>query len=282
MSELKPALERDDPGESKPRLRPLQVTASALAAVTGAFLASRLGVYGTVVGVGVMSVLSTLIGELYLRSLERSTEAARYATVAAKIRTVRVRADDGSTVASPHNPTAALPVVDPPTAVDSTVADAPAAGEASTQRAAAAGFLARFRKVGRLRWSAVALGSVATCVLAVLAITGIEAATGSKFSGGDGRTFTSLVDNSGNTPADDTEVDNGEPDQPEQPEEQVEPGQEQPATTPTPTPTDRAGNPTDSPTSSPEPGEPPAEDESPDATVPVEDDEGGPSDDGGP
>lgn len=35
------------------RLRPSHIIASSLAALTGAFLASRLGVYGTVIGVGV-------------------------------------------------------------------------------------------------------------------------------------------------------------------------------------------------------------------------------------
>jgi hypothetical protein len=40
------------------RLRPSHIIASSLAALTGAFLASRLGVYGTVIGVGVISFFS--------------------------------------------------------------------------------------------------------------------------------------------------------------------------------------------------------------------------------
>ncbi|MEU4666434.1 hypothetical protein AB0F91_00355 [Amycolatopsis sp. NPDC023774] len=62
-------------GEKK-SFRPAQVVATALAAVTAALLGSTLGVAGTVVGAGVASVITTVGAELYLRSLQRTREAA--------------------------------------------------------------------------------------------------------------------------------------------------------------------------------------------------------------
>src|SRR5213080_4654318 len=69
--------------EEKSGLRIAQVMAAALAAVTAALLGSTLGVAGTVVGAGVASVVSTVGGELYLRSLQRTREAALKARVLA-------------------------------------------------------------------------------------------------------------------------------------------------------------------------------------------------------
>ncbi|MGW4483315.1 hypothetical protein ACWEOE_05695 [Amycolatopsis sp. NPDC004368] len=68
-------------GEKK-SFRPAQVVATALAAVTAAMLGSTLGVAGTVVGAGVASVITTVGAELYLRSLQRTREAALKARAA--------------------------------------------------------------------------------------------------------------------------------------------------------------------------------------------------------
>ncbi|MEW2503494.1 hypothetical protein AB0878_23780 [Amycolatopsis sp. NPDC047767] len=68
-------------GEKK-SFRPAQVVATALAAVTAALLGSTLGVAGTVVGAGVASVITTVGAELYLRSLQRTREAALKARAA--------------------------------------------------------------------------------------------------------------------------------------------------------------------------------------------------------
>ncbi|GAB3579915.1 hypothetical protein GCM10027445_49260 [Amycolatopsis endophytica] len=72
MSEAK-----EESSEKKAGLSPAQVLASALAAVTAAFLGSTLGVAGTVIGAGVASIVTTVGGELYLRSLRRTRAAAR-------------------------------------------------------------------------------------------------------------------------------------------------------------------------------------------------------------
>lgn len=69
--------EDEEGAREKAGLKPTQVAASALAAVTAAFLGSYLGVAGTVAGAGVASVVSTVGSEVYLRSLRKTHEAAR-------------------------------------------------------------------------------------------------------------------------------------------------------------------------------------------------------------
>jgi hypothetical protein len=61
----------------KPDIRLSQLIAAALAAITAAFLGSRLGVAGTVVGAGVASIVSTVAGALYQHSLDRTTHTVR-------------------------------------------------------------------------------------------------------------------------------------------------------------------------------------------------------------
>jgi len=69
--------EETEDSSDKSGLKPAQIAASALAAVTAAFLGSTLGVAGTVAGAGIASVITTVGGELYLRSLRRTRAAAR-------------------------------------------------------------------------------------------------------------------------------------------------------------------------------------------------------------
>src|SRR5882724_6879578 len=59
--------------ERKPDIRLSQLIAAALAAITAAFLGSRLGVAGTVIGAGVASIVSTVAGALYQHSLDRTS-----------------------------------------------------------------------------------------------------------------------------------------------------------------------------------------------------------------
>ncbi|MFB7587756.1 hypothetical protein [Streptomyces sp. NPDC056169] len=61
-----------------------QVSGSALAAVIAAKLASTLGVYGTIVGAGVISVIATCGGPLFQHLFKRTGEQVRDATAAAK------------------------------------------------------------------------------------------------------------------------------------------------------------------------------------------------------
>ncbi|MEV6357471.1 hypothetical protein [Streptomyces hydrogenans] len=63
-----------------------QVAGSALAAVIAAKLASTMGVYGTILGAGVISVVATCGGPLFQQLFKRTGEQMRDATVAAKPR----------------------------------------------------------------------------------------------------------------------------------------------------------------------------------------------------
>ncbi|WP_052372548.1 hypothetical protein [Amycolatopsis taiwanensis] len=63
--------------DEKSGLKPAKIAASALAAVTAAFLGSTLGVAGTVAGAGIASVITTVGAEVYLRSLRKTQAAAR-------------------------------------------------------------------------------------------------------------------------------------------------------------------------------------------------------------
>src|ERR1044072_3387086 len=91
--------------EDKPEtqsIRMSQVMAGAMAAVTAAVLGSTMGVAGTVVGAGLASVISTLGGALYLRSIQRTGEGVRM--VRAK---VVGRNGDAAVMVSTEDPEAA-------------------------------------------------------------------------------------------------------------------------------------------------------------------------------
>ncbi|KJY43827.1 hypothetical protein VR41_01430 [Streptomyces sp. NRRL B-1568] len=113
----------DDKAESeaKPKGKRLelsiaQVAGSALAAVIAALLAGKLGVYGTVIGAGVVSVVATTGGTVFQHLFRRTGEQLREATVTSepRLRRVPVR-DAGRAVqraARSEDPTTALPAAD--------------------------------------------------------------------------------------------------------------------------------------------------------------------------
>ena len=70
-------------------LSAIQVSAGILAALTGAFAASFLGVGGTLVGAGVGSLASTVGAEVYKHYLERTHERLRGAVDVRRYRTAR-------------------------------------------------------------------------------------------------------------------------------------------------------------------------------------------------
>ncbi|MEV8588318.1 hypothetical protein AB0424_15425 [Streptomyces sp. NPDC051180] len=86
----RPETDTDEPKEEKESgrrridLSVAQVSGSALAAVIAAKLASTLGVYGTIVGAGVISVIATCGGPLFQHLFRRTGEQMRDATAAAK------------------------------------------------------------------------------------------------------------------------------------------------------------------------------------------------------
>jgi hypothetical protein len=152
--------------EEKAGLRIAQVLAAALAAVTAALLGSTLGVAGTVVGAGVASVVSTVGGEVYLRSLQRTREAALKARVLA---TSGIRRR-GPVLDITEQPTVQLPRPD----------EEPSPDEQPS----------RLRK---LRWPLIIGTSVAAFAVAILAIVGFESATGTQIGGGTGSSIGKIL-----------------------------------------------------------------------------------------
>ncbi|MFF3460020.1 hypothetical protein ACFYXH_38120 [Streptomyces sp. NPDC002730] len=61
-----------------------QVAGSALAAIAATVLSSRLGVYGTIIGAGVVSVVATCGGPVFQHFFRRTGEQIREVTVQAK------------------------------------------------------------------------------------------------------------------------------------------------------------------------------------------------------
>ncbi|MFI1962614.1 hypothetical protein ACH429_00470 [Streptomyces pathocidini] len=72
--------------EKRLDLSAAQVAGSALAAVAAAFLASTMGVYGTIIGAGVMSLVATAGGSLFQHVFRRTGEQIREVTVQTKAR----------------------------------------------------------------------------------------------------------------------------------------------------------------------------------------------------
>ncbi|MFI7117078.1 hypothetical protein [Amycolatopsis sp. NPDC049868] len=141
--------------------RIIQVTAAAMAAITAALLGSTLGVAGTVAGAGLASVITTLGGELYLRSLQRTKDAALKARVVLTVPGRRRVLDPGE---------------------QETVRLKPSEDEEeSTGR--------KFKP----RWAVIAGVSVVAFAVALLAITGFEGATGKTFGGGTGTTIGKII-----------------------------------------------------------------------------------------
>ncbi|MFI8993911.1 hypothetical protein [Streptomyces sp. NPDC053542] len=77
-----------------------QVAGSALAAAVAAYLAGRLGVYGTVIGAGVVSVVATTGGSIFQHLFRRTGEQVKEATVSTRPRPRR-RQELGSRATAP-------------------------------------------------------------------------------------------------------------------------------------------------------------------------------------
>ncbi|GAA2091850.1 hypothetical protein GCM10009801_58020 [Streptomyces albiaxialis] len=71
-----------------------QVMGSAVATVVAAFLAGQLGVYGTFIGAGVVSLMATSGGPIFQHLFRRTGEQIKEATVQAKPRTRRLPVQD--------------------------------------------------------------------------------------------------------------------------------------------------------------------------------------------
>jgi hypothetical protein len=128
-------------------------------------------VYGTVVGAGVLSAVSTVGAELYLRSVDRTKELA----TSAPWNTTQGR---GSPTRTSELTSGQFDLA-PTEEIDVLADGGTSAGAASSRR--------------RVPWRPLAIGSVAAFALAMAAITGFEAMTGSTLSGGEGNTLAKVV-----------------------------------------------------------------------------------------
>lgn len=141
-----------------------QVAGSALAAVAAALLASQLGVYGTIIGAGVVSIVATAGGTLFQHFFRRTGE---------QIRTVSTR----------HLPVA-VPGADPAARAGSTrtTAESPPGegGGPGDDRSAGEYGEATVHGTTKRGWRKSAIGAVVVFVLAMGTVTSIELATGSE------------------------------------------------------------------------------------------------------
>lgn len=189
-------------------LKPAQVCASALAAVTAAFLGSTLGVAGTVAGAGVASLVTTIGSEVYLRSLRRTREAARKTRKILVGPDTRLRQETRlleppppppnplvrPEAARPDDETVHLPRTgqDGASSEEPTVFLSPSTGE-PTALLSSSGVEQPKKPWWTSRWALAAGLSVVAFAIGILAITGFEALTGHAVSGGTGTTVGRIV-----------------------------------------------------------------------------------------
>ncbi|MFF4873717.1 hypothetical protein [Streptomyces sp. NPDC000961] len=169
--------EREKDGESGRRridLSVAQVSGSALAAVIAAKLASTLGVYGTIIGAGVISVIATCGGPFFQYVFRRTGEQVRDATAAARprARQVPLAAGTASAGAAPgrDDPTLLLAAVPPP------LPEREEFGEATTHGTRVRG------------WKRPAIAAALVFGVTMGGITAYELVAGEDFSGRQGTT----------------------------------------------------------------------------------------------
>ncbi|MGH3671820.1 MAG: hypothetical protein ACRDSH_14490, partial [Pseudonocardiaceae bacterium] len=182
----------------------IQVAAAALAAVTTAVLSSSLGAAGTLIGAAGASAITTIATSLYQQSLERSRE---------RVRSLARRTRGSPTAQGEPDPDF------PP---------APASTPPGVQRS---------WRARTPHWGSVALGALGAFLLAMLAVTSVEWASGETVGGnGKGTTIGEVLN-----------------DQPAPRRSPTTPGPALPLpATPTSTPTETpTGPPTESPTEAP-------------------------------
>lgn len=193
-----------------------QVIASALAAVTAAWLASRLGVAGTLIGVAVASFVSTIGSALYGRTLEKS-------------RTLIVQTASGTIVQKAVQ--------------DGDIAEAfEEVAEAEHSPVERAEVVTDEKP--RLHWKTIIVTTIAVVALALGTISAIELVSGKTLDGSGG---TTIGDTFGGT--------RGDKDEPADPDPTPTPTATTSTPTPGPTsstatPTPTASTPTPTPTAS--------------------------------
>jgi hypothetical protein len=199
--------------EDKPEtqsVRMSQVMAGAMAAVTAAVLGSTMGFAGTVAGAGLASVVTTVGGALYLRSIQRTKQGvatvrdmvvaragATSVTLAEERPATEAEAAEAGLAAPGEPGEPGEDTGDPGTAEPAESA----AGEDSGERTEIVPAAAPARR--KLRWPALIAASVLAFVLGMVVITGVEWLRGEPLSGGDGTTIGRIVREGSNGGTDD-------------------------------------------------------------------------------
>ncbi|MFF1648683.1 hypothetical protein [Streptomyces sp. NPDC058240] len=218
-----------EPKERRIDLSLPQVAGSAVAAVAAAVAASQLGVYGTILGAGVMSVVATCGGSVFQHFFRRTGEQIREVTVQVKHPdrevTVHTRETSGAravkgarrppagTPAGATDATTMMPAVDATTVLrraDAATAPSDAADDPDRTRMLRPLDATQLLTTGRpdpdeefsdatthgtrIRgWKRSALGAAVVFVLTMAGITTYELISGNDLSGGQGTTVGSVV-----------------------------------------------------------------------------------------
>ncbi|MGW6457097.1 hypothetical protein ACWF94_14450 [Streptomyces sp. NPDC055078] len=164
-----------------------QVAGSAVAAVTAAVLASRLGVYGTIIGAGVVSVVATCGGSIFQLLFSRTGDQIRDVTAQARPGGRQIPAAPG------NDRTRLMPQI-----------DAPGDGSGDGSGDAATRMLRRpphddafghaTTHGTRVRgWKRPLLAAAVVFGVTMTGITGYELVSGSGLDGGKGTTVGSVV-----------------------------------------------------------------------------------------
>ncbi|GAA2490769.1 hypothetical protein [Streptomyces gobitricini] len=232
-------------GRKRPDLNAAQVAGSAVAAVVAAKLASNMGVYGTVLGAGVISVIATCGGSVFQHVFKSTGQRVRGATVQA----VRPKARRPG-----------------PATRRAGAAGRGRPGRWAEGRPEAHGEFGGATTYGtRVRgWKRSAVAAALVFGVAMAGITAYELMSGQDFSGGKGTTISRVVrgGDSGRRPDTTPPATHPEqhPDERPGPERTPEPGDQDTgrddgAGTPTPAPADPTAPtaPTPDPTPSPTP-----------------------------
>ncbi|MFI5633201.1 hypothetical protein ACIA8E_28215 [Streptomyces sp. NPDC051664] len=193
-----------EPKERRIDLNVPQVAGSAVAAVAAAVAASQLGVYGTIVGAGVMSVVATCGGSVFQHFFRRTGEQIREVTVYTRetrdTRGAREACGPGSARRLADASVDATTVLRTVTAdPDRTQLLEPLTGNgnrllASYPAAPDEEFTASTTHGTRIRgWKRPVLGAVAVFAVSMAGITTYELISGNDLSGGQGTTVGSVV-----------------------------------------------------------------------------------------
>ncbi|SCZ09399.1 hypothetical protein SAMN02745898_109148 [Streptomyces sp. 136MFCol5.1] len=193
-----------EPKERRIDLNVPQVAGSAVAAVAAAVAASQLGVYGTILGAGVMSVVATCGGSVFQHFFRRTGEQIREVTVYTR----ETRDTRGAHGAGGSGSGRRLPdgSVDATTLLRTVTVDPgrtqllePLAGDATRPLASYPAypdeeFTASTTHGTRIRgWKRPVLGAVAVFAVSMAGITTYELISGNDLSGGQGTTVGSVV-----------------------------------------------------------------------------------------